>query len=158
MKDRKNVFISHVHEDDQRLPALKELLAKHGLEMRDSSITSEKPNQANNEKYIKYNILAPRIDWAGVMVVLVTPNTRESEWVSWEIEYAKKTDTRIVGVLDWGESDADLPEALKDYADAIVTWQGEKVVDAINGENIFCKSDGTPRDLADLPRHNCARP
>lgn len=158
MKNRKNVFISHIHKDDERLPALKELLAKRGLDVRDSSINSAKPNQANDEQYIKSQILAPRIDWAGVMVVLVTPDTRKSEWVTWEIEYAEKTDTRIVGVLGWGESDADLPDALQDYADAIVTWQGEKVVDAINGENIFCKSDGTPRDRADLPRHNCARP
>lgn len=158
MKNRSNVFISHIHEDDHRLPELKKLLAKHGLDVRDSSINSLKPNEAQNEQYIKYEILAPRIDWAGVMVVLVTPDTRSSEWVNWEIAYAAKTDTRIVGVLDWGESDADLPDALQDYADAILGWQGEKIVDAVNGENIFCRSDGTPRPLSDLPRHNCVRP
>lgn len=158
MKDRKNVFISHIHEDDHRLPELKSLLGKHGLNVRDASITSLKPNDAQNEEYIKYNILAPRIDWAGVLVVLVTPDTRESDWVNWEIEYAERNDTRIIGVLDWGESDAELPEALKDYADAIVGWQGEQIIKAINGENIFCNADGTPREPSDIPRHNCARP
>jgi hypothetical protein len=158
MKNRKNVFISHIHEDDERLSALKDLLAKHGLDVRDSSINSLKPNEAQNEEYIKYSVLAPRIDWAGVMLVLVTPDTRNHPWVDWEIGYAERSDTRVVGVLDWGESDADLPEGLKDYADAIVTWRGEDIVDAIDGKNIFCKSDGTPRDPSDIPRHNCAKP
>lgn len=158
MKDLKNVFISHIHEDDHRLVPLKELAAKHGLEVRDASINSLKPNQAQNEDYIMYQILAPRIDWAGVLVVLVSGDTHESDWVNREIEYAERHDTRIVGVLDRGETDADLPEALKDYADAIVDWDGEKIVAAIQGENIFCKSDGSPRDLSDMPRHNCVRP
>jgi len=158
MKDRKNIFISHIHEDDHRLPALKELLAKHDLDARDFSINSLKPNEAQNEDYIKYNILAPQIDCASAVVVLVTPDTRNHPWINWEIEYAQRHEKRIVGVLDWGESDVELPKALQDYADAIVTWQGEKIVDAINGENVFCKADGTPRDPSDIPRHNCSRP
>jgi hypothetical protein len=158
MKDRKNIFISHIHDNDHRLPELKRLLAEHGLDVRDASINSLRPNNAQNEEYIKYEILAPRIDWAGVLVVLITADTRNSDYVNWEIEYASRHDTRIVGVWDWGEAGVDVPEALKDCADAIVTWQGETIVDAINGENIFCKADGTPRELAQLPRHNCARP
>jgi MTH538 TIR-like domain (DUF1863) len=158
VKNLKNVFISHIHEDDHRLQPLKDIAAKHGLEVRDASINSLKPNEAQNEDYIMYQTLAPRIDWAGVLVVLVSGDTHESEWVNREIEYAERHDTRIVGVLDRGESDADLPETLKDYADAIVNWDGEKIVAAILGENIFCRSDGSPRDPSDIPRHNCARP
>lgn len=48
----KNVFISHIHEDDEGLPKLKDISAKHGLQMRDYSITSDKPNRAKNEDYI----------------------------------------------------------------------------------------------------------
>ena len=50
--DTKNVFISHVHEDDSGLAKLKELLAKKGMTIRDSSINSEKPNNATSEAYI----------------------------------------------------------------------------------------------------------
>ncbi len=35
----KNVFISHVHEDDEGLGALKDLLSKHGMSIRDGSIS-----------------------------------------------------------------------------------------------------------------------
>ena len=63
MSETKNVFISHIHEDDDGLPRVKDLLAKQGLTVRDSSINSDKPNNATNERYIKDSILTPRIDW-----------------------------------------------------------------------------------------------
>ena len=59
----RNVFISHIHEDDKDVTALKELLAKNGYEIRDSSIDSSKPNEAEDKDYIKSQILAPCIQW-----------------------------------------------------------------------------------------------
>ena len=66
----RNVFISHIHEDDEGLSRLKELTAQHGMICRDGSITTGKFNGASNEEYIKYEILKPRIEWAGTLVVL----------------------------------------------------------------------------------------
>jgi hypothetical protein len=154
----KNVFISHIHEDDDRLGALKELLDKHGCVARDGSINSLKPNNAQNDEYIKREILAPKIDWAGVLIVLITKDTCNSDWVNWEVEYAHEKGKRIVGVWDWGETDADLPESLKNCADAVVGWQGDRILDAINGKREFDNPDGSPRPEADMPRHNCSRP
>lgn len=141
---RRNVFISHIHEDDHRLAPLKELLSVSGMEVRDGSINSDKPNDASNEEYIKYQILRPRIEWASVVVVLITPDTKDSKWVQWEIETAEALGKRIVGVWDYGEAESDLPEALDRYADAIVGWQGERVKAAIDGDiNNREKSDGS---------------
>jgi MTH538 TIR-like domain (DUF1863) len=64
----KNVFISHVHEDDEGLGKTKELLAKNGMTIRDGSINCEKPKQANAHRYIKSEILALRIKWAGTFI------------------------------------------------------------------------------------------
>ena len=86
----KNVFISHIHEDDAGLGDLKNLVARHGMVARDYSITSDEENNAKAEDYIKYQILAPRIDACSTMVVYITPDTRSSQWVDWEIEYAHK--------------------------------------------------------------------
>ena len=94
----RNVFISHVHEDDAYLGKFKKLLAGKNYTVKDGSIHSEKPNNANNHDYIKSSILAPRIKWSGVTVVLISPNTHKSDWVNWEVEYAQKHDKRIVGV------------------------------------------------------------
>ena len=74
-----NVFISHIHEDDSRLESLKDLLAKNGCSARDSSVNSSNPNNAQSPEYIKREILGPRIEWAGTVVVLITPDTKDSD-------------------------------------------------------------------------------
>jgi hypothetical protein len=150
-----NLFVSHLHEDDARIGDLKDLVADRGLEIRDSSINALRPNQAKDPDYIKHNILAPRIDWAGTMAVLISPETKDSEYVRWEIEYAAKTDTRIVGVYTRGSADCDVPEGLEDYADAIVNWNGDAIVDAIGGADVFQDPSGAPRARRDIARHNC---
>jgi len=133
--EKRNVFISHVHEDDKLLPKLKDLVANAGMEVRDGSINSDKPNEAQSEEYIKTEILAPRIQWASTLVVLITPDTANSWWVNWEIEYAAKNDKVVVGVFAQGATSADVPEALERCGDAaLVGWQGERIVDAIKGE------------------------
>lgn len=135
MPDQRNVFISHVHEDDDLLPALKDLISRSGMEVRDGSITSDKPNDAQNEDYIKREILAPRIEWASALVVLITHDTADSWWVNWEIQHAVEQGKTVVGVFAQGATNADLPEELNKCGDAaIVGWQGDRVVDAINGE------------------------
>ena len=135
MPETKNVFISHVHEDDDLLPKLKDLIAKAGMEARDGSITSEKPNEAQNEEYIKREILEPRIQWASTLVVLITHDTAQSWWVDWEIKRAVELGKTVVGVYAQGATDSDIPEELQRCGDAaIVGWQGDRVVDAINGK------------------------
>lgn len=114
------------------------------------------PNNAKNPDYIKSSILAPRIEWASVFVVLITPETSKSEWVTWEIECAERMGKRIVGVWDHGEAQCDIPPALDRYADAVVGWQGERVKDAIEGRiNNREAPDGAPASTRAVPRYAC---
>ena len=125
MGDTKNVFIAHVHEDDDLLPKLKELITKAGMEVRDGSINSDKPNEAESREYIKSGILAPRIQWASTLLVLITQDTADSWWVNWEIDYAVKQGKNVVGVFAAGATDADIPEALKCFSNRPCTpWGG----------------------------------
>ena len=152
----KNVFISHIHEDDAGLKDLKNLLAKNGLVVRDSSINSDKPNNASSPDYIKQEILAPQINWAGTFLVYVSPSTKDSEWVNWEIEYAAKQGKRIVGVWEHGSKECEIPSALQEYADALVGWHGNSIVDAILGGNDGWENpDGGPCSSVSLKRHPC---
>lgn len=145
MADAKNVFISHVHEDDELLPRLKDLVARAGLEVRDGSINSDKPNEAQDPEYIKSHILRPRIEWASTLAVLITHDTHDSWWVNWEIDEAIAQGKRVIGVFAQGATDADIPESLRLCGDAtIVGWQGERVVDAILGKlQAWDRPDGT---------------
>lgn len=152
----KHIFISHIHEDDHRLDPLKTLLGISGMQVQDASIKSTNPNNAKNENYIKYEILKPRIEWSSVLVVLISPETKNSEYVQWEIECAAAMGKKIVGVWDHGESESDIPEALYRYADAIVGWQGDRVKEAIEGKiNNHERPDGSVVDPRETKRYSC---
>ena len=153
----KNVFVSHIHEDDAGLPDLNELLGRHGMDVRNYSITSDNENNAQSPEYIRSEILAPRINACSTLVVYITPDAKDSEWVNWEIEYAHKQGKIIVGVWEQGSAGCDIPEALEEVRNAIVGWNGENIVAAINGDyDGFENPDGT---LVDCPtpitRHPC---
>jgi len=160
MSDKKNIFISHVHEDDALLPKLKDLISKAGMEVRDGSINSDKPNAAHNEDYIMRKIIAPRIQWASTLVVLITHDTAQSVWVNREIKCAIEQGRNVVGVYAQGATDADIPEELAKHAAAIVGWQSDRVVDAINGDITGWDdpATGSPRTTGDwtVMRYSCA--
>ena len=154
--ETKNIFISHVHEDDKGLGKLKSLLKDNGMVTRDYSVNADNPNNAHSESYIKSDILAPRIRQSGTLAVYISPETKGSPWVDWEIEYAHKQDKRIVGVWAHGAAGCDVPEALKKYADAVVGWTGNRIIDAINGKiNGWENPDGTKREPLPIKRHSC---
>jgi hypothetical protein len=154
--DIKHVFISHVHEDDAGLGKLKDLLSKNGTTIKDSSIDSSSPNDAKSKEYIKSQVLAPQIQWASTVIVYITPQTKESEWVNWEIEYAFKEGKNIVGVWAHGANECDIPEALENYANAVVGWHGDSIIDAINGKgDKWEKPDGSPAPARHIVRHPC---
>lgn len=156
MATQKNIFISHIHEDDARLKPLKDLLSAGGFDVRDGSINSDKPNNANSPEYIKAEILAPRIRWASVLLVLINHNTKNSVYVNWEIEYAEKQGKRIVGIWDHGAAGADVPEALEKYASAVVGWQTDKIKGAIDGTiNNWETPDGVIATPREVKRYTC---
>jgi hypothetical protein len=90
------------------------------------------------------------------MVVYISPRTRDSPWVDWEIEYANKLGKRIVGVWAHGAAECDVPDALDKYADAVVGWNGDRIVDAIDGKvNDWQTSAGELRAARPLKRYSC---
>ena len=97
--EMKNIFISHIHEDDEGLGKLKSLLKDNGMTTRDYSINADNPNNAHSEEYIKAQILAPRIRQSSTLAVYISPETKDSKYVNWEIEYAQKQEKRNCGSL-----------------------------------------------------------
>lgn len=156
MAGPRNVFVSHIHEDEAHIQKMKDLLAGRGFEVRDSSITSEKGNDAKDREYIKHGIIAPKIRWAGAVVVLISPGMRDSEYVDFEIEYANRHDTRIVGVWTHGAADSDIPEALAKYADRVVPWGADAIINAICGTDTGWETpEGNSRAPLAIARHGC---
>ncbi len=155
--ETKNIFISHIHEDDEGLGKLKSLLKDNEITTRDYSIRSDNPNNAHSEDYIKSQILAPRIRQSSTLVVYISPETKGSHYVDWEIEYAHKQDKRIVGIWAHGENGCEVPETLNKYADAVVGWTGNRIIDAIDGKiDGWENPDGTENTPRDIKRYSCS--
>ena len=155
MSSTHNVFISHRHEDDALVAGFKELMKGKGVDIRDASITSDRPNRAKSPDHIKSRILAPGVRWAGKVVVIITPDTKNHPWVDWEIEYAAKLDKQIIGVWAPGSAGCDLPEPLEKYADAVVGWNSDRILSALEGERNFENSDGSRRAPQPVNRIGC---
>ncbi len=154
--DIRNVFISHIHEDDAGLGKVKSLLDSKGVKIRDYSINRDNPNNAHSEEYIKNQILAPRIQKSGALAVYITSDTKESKYVDWEIQYAAKLGKRVIGIWAQGENGCEIPEALEKYADAVVGWNGGRVIDALNGTvQGWYNPDGSPCNERDIKRYSC---
>lgn len=149
----KNVFVSHYHEDEQHVKNLKALMGDK-YEFRNSSVTSDKFNRANNPDYIK-NLLRPLIKWAGTFFCLIGEKTHDSEWVDWEIRQAAKEGKQIIGVYCLGATDADVPEALNEFADSIVGWKKNSIESAMSGEHSFENADGSTRASVTSARSQC---
>lgn len=149
---RRHVFISHHHADDKKVDQLTKLLNGSGNDVRNSSVRMKPANQRRmDEGRVKdetiRRLLRMKISWATTVVVLIGKDTHKRPWVNWEIEQAKDQGKRIVGVYAYGGTDAERPPALDKYGSAIVAWNTDSIIDAIEGKNNnFENSYGTTRD------------
>lgn len=148
---RRHVFISHHHADNDKVDQLTELLTRGGSDVRNSSVRMKPANQRRMEEgRVKdetiRRLLRMKISWASTVLVLIGTQTHTRRWVDWEITQAAKQGKRIVGVYAHGGTDAEKPVALERYASAIVAWNTDSIVGAIEGtRNQFQNSDGTER-------------
>lgn len=162
MAKRRHVFISHHHADDRHVSGLTDMLGRAGYEIRNSSIRAKPANQRRLEEgriseRVIARLLRMKMSWASTVVVLIGRETHARPWVDWEINKAQELGKRIVGVYERGGTENDLPEAFKKYGDALVAWNSESVMDAIEGRSDpFQNPDGTERQPPSAPpRNNC---
>lgn len=155
--ERRHVFISHHHADDQSVSGMTSLLVKKGYDIRNSSIRAKPANQERLDKglikkEVLQRLLRMKISWASTVVVLIGKETHSRPWVNWEIEQANKLGKKIVGVYERGGTEADKPPALEKYASAIVRWNADSIIGAIDGTaNSFQNPDGSPRSPTHAP-------
>jgi MTH538 TIR-like domain (DUF1863) len=149
---RRHVFVSHHHKDDAHVTKLTDLLKRNGYDIRNSSIRAKPANQERldrnevSDRTIQ-RLLRMKISWASTIVVLIGKQTHSRRWVNWEIEKANRLGKRIIGIFTQGGTEADIPPAFEKYGSALVAWNTESIMAAIDGsDNSFQDPDGFPRN------------
>ena len=149
MSKRRNVFISHHHADDKHVGGLTELLDRKGFQIRNSSIRAKPSNQTRLDKNqipetTLKRLLRMKMSWASTVIVLIGKETHQRPWVDWEIRKANELGKRIVGVFARGGTEADIPPAFEEYGDALVNWNSDSVIQAIEGTDSPFETPGKP--------------
>lgn len=159
---RRHLFISHHHADDTSVTKLTSMLQRSKQDVRNSSIRAKPANQRKLDKGIVKDetirrLLRRKISWASTVVVVIGKKTASREWVNWEINQAHRQGKRIVGVFEHGGTKADIPVSFEKYGSALVAWNANSIVKAIDGlENMFQNPDGTSRSTTNESRNiNC---
>lgn len=157
-EEKNNTLIIHIDEDNEGLTQLKNLIEGNGMVPQDYSVSADNPNNAQSEEQAKLQILAPDIQQSSTLVIYISPETKDTQFVNWIIEYAEEHNKRIVGVWAQGKDGCEVPEALSKYADAVVGWTGNCIVDALNGKiNDWENPDGTKCEPRDIKRYDCSK-
>lgn len=80
-----NVFLSHSSKDKELIAGVIEFLENHGARVYIDKLDSELPNKTSAETAQK---LKRRISQIPRFIYLVTPKTKDSRWMPWELGLA----------------------------------------------------------------------
>lgn len=89
------------------------------------------PVDSTNDKYIQQRI-REEIRGTSTTVILVGENTKDSDWVDYEIDRSLKEGNGLVAVkVNDSITDEDVPDKLKENGAEIVDWEPDEFGDAI---------------------------
>lgn len=161
MSKRRHVFISHHHKDDATVDKMSSLVGRHGYDIRNSSIRAKPANQERLDRGLVKDatirrLLRMKMSWAGAVIVIIGKETHSRPWVDWEVQEAERQGKRIVGMWEEGGKQHKLPPSLEAYADAVVGWQADQILGAVDGTiNNWKKSDGQAVPPRETKRITC---
>ena len=92
------------------------------------SVPEHDPVDANNNTKLKEE-LRQQIRPVEVVIILGGMYVAYSDWIQFEINYAKSLNKSILGVRPWAAEK--MPKAVQDAANEIVGWNTPTIVSAI---------------------------
>ncbi len=92
------------------------------------SVPKHDPADANNNSKLKEQ-LRRQIRPVEVVIILGGMYVAYSDWIQFEIDFAKSLGKPILGIRPWGAER--MPQAVQDAADEIVGWNTPTIVRAI---------------------------
>lgn len=126
---RYRLFISHAWKyDDDYKRIVKMLDEAPNFIYSNYSVPQHDPIDANNKEKLKEK-LRDQIRPVEVVLILAGMYVSYSDWIQFEIDFAKSLTKPIIGIKPWGSER--IPQAVQDAAKEIVGWNTSSIVDAI---------------------------
>lgn len=124
----KRVFISFQNED-RRYADLIDAWAANDND--DFNLYNERLRVAVNSAQAEYikSRLRPKIDRASVLLCIIGSGTAASDWVNWEIAYAKQKGRTLVGVLIAPQNSR--PREIQNAGATFVPYEKDAILRAI---------------------------
>jgi len=123
------LFISHAWKyNDAYKRMVKFLDEANHFSYWNYSVPEHNPVDANNRVKLAEE-LRQQIRPTEIVVILGGMYVSHSDWIQFEIDYAKYLNKPILGIRPWNAQR--MPQAIQDTADEIVGWNTSSIVEAI---------------------------
>jgi len=124
-----DLFISHAWDYKEEYYRLVEMLNNAPyFKWRDYSVPFHDPFDSPSTRELKKKI-KEQIRQCTVFVVLAGMWVKYHDWILFEIRTANSFSKPILAIKPWGQEK--IPKEIYDYADKMVGWNTESIVDAI---------------------------
>lgn len=126
----RGVFISFQHDDREQARGFSLLQWNKYVDFDFRGRHLLSPVDSSNEKYIRTRI-KEMMNGTSVTAVLIGKNTKDSEWVKWEIEESRNRGNGIIGIRLKGQEDAQAPDALNEKGYKVIDWEPSAFSDEV---------------------------
>lgn len=127
----RRVFISYEGSDRMKAKGFRLLRWNKNVDVEFQDRHLLDPVDSTNRGYIQ-QCIRDEIKGTSTTVVLVGENTKDSDWVDYEIERSLKDGNGLVAIkVDDSITDEDVPDKLKENGAEIVDWNPDEFGDAI---------------------------
>ena len=129
--ERRNVFISFAYEDVSVVNLLRGQAKNENVPLEFNDWSVSEPINSERAEYVKSKI-RERLERSSVLVVYLSDNAVNSQWVNWEIEEARRLGKGIVGVYHEGSPPALHPSTFDGQGYPVVPWKHDQLMAAID--------------------------
>ncbi len=127
----RRVFISTDYENTNQARGFKLLPKNPNTDIEFVTRDLLSPVNSQNPDYIKASI-RQQLNGTSVTVVLLGPNTQQSDWVRWEAEESAARGNGIIGIRLKGHDDAPVPQVMNDVGAKVIDWDPDSFEDEID--------------------------
>ena len=132
-----NIFISHSWSYSNQYEKLIDLLnSVPYFTYRDYSVPKDDPIHDAPNTELLTEAIKEQMSHASCVLVLAGVYSSYSKWINIEVDLAKNafiTPKKIIAIDPWGAERTS--QVVKRYADEIVKWNSNSIVNAIRGHN-----------------------